>query len=147
MRESQLLNPPAFPNCFVCGPDNPDGLHLHVYRDGEEAVATYTPRATHEGYPERFHGGLVGLLVDEMLVYAGAAQNLWGMTAKVSYSLRSHIPMDAELSLRSRLTKTSSRGYRARVEIRLADGTLAAEGEGMCVVRQDLVPAEQEATA
>jgi len=147
MNEPQLLNPPAFPRCFVCGPDNPDGLHLHVYRDGDEAVARYCPRPTHEGYPERFHGGLVGLLVDEMLVYAGAAQDLWGMTAKVSYSLRAAIPMDAELRLRSRLTKTSSRGYRATVEIRLADGSLAAEGEGMCVLRQDSVPAQQEATA
>jgi len=142
-----VLNPEQFPHCFVCGPNNPDGLHLVVYREGDEAVASYTPRPTHEGYPERFHGGLVGLLVDEMLVYAGAAQDLWGMTAKVSYSLRAHIPMDAELSLRSRLTRAGSRGYRATVEIRFADGTLAAEGEGMCVISQDLAPAEQEATA
>lgn len=146
MSARQVLNPDEFPHCFVCGPDNPDGLHLVVYRDGDEAVATYAPRSTHEGYPERFHGGLVGLLVDEMLVYAGAAQDLWGMTAKVSYALRAHIPMDAELSLRSRLTRAGSRGYRATVEIRLADGTLAAEGEGMCVISQELVPTEREAT-
>ena len=144
--EQDVLNPEAFPHCFVCGPENADGLHLRIYRDGDEAVASYRPRPTHEGYPERFHGGLVGLLVDEMLVYAGAARALWGMTAKVGYTLRAHIPMDAELSLRSRVTQASSRGYRAAVEIRLPDGTLAAEGEGMCVLRPDLVPPEKETT-
>ena len=146
MSERLVLNPKAFPHCFVCGPENPEGLHLTVFKDGEEATATYSPRPTHEGYPERFHGGLVGLLVDEMLVYAGAANELWGMTARVSYSLRAHIPMDAELTLRSRLTQASSRGYRATVEIHLADGTLAAEGDGMCVISKDLDPTMLEAT-
>ncbi len=128
-----LLNPPEYPNCFVCGPANPAGLHLRVHRDGTDAIATYAPTAEQEGYPQRFHGGLVGLLVDEMLVYAGAPHGVWGMTAKVRYWLRRPIPMDAELELRGRLTQRSDRGFRATVSIHLNDGQLAAEGEGMCV--------------
>ncbi len=127
------LNPESFTHCFVCGPDNPHGLGLSIHRDGTDAVARYTPCPHQEGYPERFHGGLVGLLVDEMLVYAGAPHGLWGMTAKVRYQLRRPIPIGTELLLRGRLTQTSSRGFRAVVAIRLPDGTLAAEGEGMCV--------------
>lgn len=128
-----LLNPPEFPQCFVCGPDNPEGLHLRVFRDGTDAVAAYTPRAHQEGYPHRFHGGLVGLLVDEMLVYAGAPHGIWGMTAKVRYWLRLPIPLGSPLALRGRLTQRSDRGFRAVVAIHLPDGQLAAEGEGMCV--------------
>jgi len=137
--ELPVLNPEQFPHCFVCGPANPDGLHLVVRRDGDEAVARWSPSHTHEGYPDHFHGGLVGLLVDEMLVYAGAANGLWGMTAKVSYTLRAPVPMDGEIHLRSRLLSQSSRGYRATVEIRVADDLLAAEGEGLCVIRKDLM--------
>jgi acyl-coenzyme A thioesterase PaaI-like protein len=143
MESLPVLNPAEFPHCFVCGPSNPEGLHLIVHRDGDEAVAVYTPRGTHQGYPGRFHGGLVGLLVDEMLVYAGAARGLWGMTAKVNYSLRAPIGLDDELHLRSRVTSTSSRAFRATVEIRVSGEALAAEGEGLCVMRQDLVPNEQ----
>ena len=128
-----LLNPPEYPNCFVCGPSNPAGLHLRVHRDGADAIATYAPSAHQEGYPQRFHGGLVGLLVDEMLVYAGASHGVWGMTAKVRYWLRRPIPMDAELELRGRLTQRSDRGFRAKVTIHLSDGRLVAEGEGTCV--------------
>lgn len=133
-----MLNPEEFPHCFVCGPKNPDGLHLTVYRDGDDAVATWSPSHTHEGYPNHFHGGLVGLLVDEMLVYAGAAHGLWGMTARVSYTLRAPVPMEGEMHLRGTLVSQSSHGYRATVEIRVADDLLAAEGEGLCVIRKDL---------
>ena len=44
------------------------------------------------GYPDRVHGGLIGMLVDEMLVYAGAPHGMWGMTAKVRYWLRRPSP-------------------------------------------------------
>lgn len=138
MDELPILNPPEYPNCFVCGPDNGQGLGLVVRRDGESAVARYSPRQHEEGYPARFHGGLVGLLVDEMLVYAGAANGLVGMTARVSYRLRKPIPMDAELTLRGRLESSSSRGFKASVEIRLDDGSLAADGTGTCVNYDDL---------
>lgn len=134
--ELPLLNPPEFPHCLVCGPANPDGLHLDIHRDGTDAVARYTPKATQIGYPERVHGGLIGMLVDEMLVYAGAPHGLWGMTAKVRYWLRRPIPTGQELTLRGRLVQQSGRGFRSVVTVHLPDGTLAAEGEGMCVVRE-----------
>jgi hypothetical protein len=129
-----LLNPASFPDCFVCGPANPHGLHLRVHRDGTDAVARYAPEPHHEGYPLHFHGGLVGLLVDEMLVYAGAPHGLWGMTAKVGYRIRRPIPLDEPLGLRARLTQRSGRGFRAVVGIHLADGALAAEGDGTCIL-------------
>src|SRR5665213_1571848 len=56
--ELALLNPPAFPHRFVCGPENPHEVHLRVHRDGTDAVASDPPPAHHEGYPAWFHGGL-----------------------------------------------------------------------------------------
>ena len=136
MEDLPLLNPPACPDCFVCGAANPEGLRLQIRRDGTDAVARFTPRAPHVGYPERVHGGLVGMLVDEMLVYAGAPHGIWGMTAKVRYWLRVPIPVGEELTLRGRLVQRSDRGYRAVVTVHLPGDLLAAEGEGMCVVRE-----------
>ena len=131
----ELLNPPSCPGCFVCGSDNPSGLGLHVYRDGTDAVAVFRPEERFQGYPDRLHGGIVGLLVDEMLVYAGAPHGVWGMTAKVRYWLRKPIPVDGgEITLRGRLIQQSVRGYRAVVSVHVGDD-LVAEGEGMCVVR------------
>ncbi len=131
------LNPPGTTHCFVCGPDNPTGLGLHVFRDGTDAVATWTPDERFQGWSDRLHGGIIGLLVDEMLVYAGAPHDLWGMTAKVRYWLRAPVPLKGvELALRGRLVQRSDRGFRAVVSIHVGD-TLVAEGEGMCVLRND----------
>jgi hypothetical protein len=139
-----LLNPPGFPDCLVCGQDNPEGLHLRIRRDGSDAVARYTPRTTQIGYPGRIHGGLIGMLVDEMLVYAGAPHGVWGVTAKVRYWLRRPIPLGAELRLRSRLVQRNERGFRAVVSIHLPGDVLAAEGEGMCVIREPAAVAAAE---
>jgi hypothetical protein len=128
-----LLNPADFTHCFVCGPDNPHGFRLRIHREGTDALARFTPAPHLEGYPDRFHGGLVGLLVDEMLVYAGAPHGVWGMTATVNYRLRRPIPVGEEMLLRGTMTTGSARGFRASVAVHLADGTLAAEGAGTCV--------------
>lgn len=132
-----LLNPPEITHCFVCGSDNESGLGLHVFRDGTDAVATWTPDERFQGWPDRLHGGIVGLLVDEMLVYAGAPHDLWGMTAKVRYWLRKPVRLEgSELTLRGRLIQTSDRGFRAVVSIHEGE-VLVAEGEGMCVLLPD----------
>jgi hypothetical protein len=52
--------------CFVCGIDNPIGLHLSFYTDDEgRCVARFRPRPEHQGYPGHLHGGLISTLLDE----------------------------------------------------------------------------------
>jgi hypothetical protein len=75
-----------------------------------------------------------------MLVYAGAPHGLWGMTAKVRYWLRRPIPVGEELTLRGRMVQRSDRGFRAVATVHLPGEVLAAEGEGMCVIREAPVP-------
>jgi acyl-coenzyme A thioesterase PaaI-like protein len=130
------LNANETPHCFGCGPANPRGLQLEIFQDGTDAVATFTPTPDLGGWPDRLHGGVIGLLVDEMLVYAGAPHDLWGVTAKVRYWLRKPIAFGDELTLRSRLIQQSERAFRATVAIHLPGEVLAAEGEGMCVLRR-----------
>jgi len=131
----ELLNPPDAAHCFVCGSDNASGLGLHVFRDGTDVVATFIPEERFQGWAGRLHGGVIGLLVDEMLVYAGAPHDLWGMTAKVRYWLRKPIPLEGvELTLRGRLTQRSGQGFRAVVSVHSGE-LLVAEGEGLCVLR------------
>ena len=51
--------------CFVCGIDNPIGLHLHFYTDGEgRCVARFRPKPEHQGYPGHPHGGIISTLLD-----------------------------------------------------------------------------------
>ncbi len=43
--------------CFLCGRENPIGLKLAFFDDGEDrVVAEFTPREEHQGYPGRSMG-------------------------------------------------------------------------------------------
>jgi hypothetical protein len=52
--------------CFVCGIDNPIGLHLHFYTDDEgHYIGRLGPRLEHQGYPGHLGGGIISALLDE----------------------------------------------------------------------------------
>jgi acyl-coenzyme A thioesterase PaaI-like protein len=50
--------------CFVCGIDNPIGLHLRFYTDDKgRCLAQFRPGAEHQGYPGHLHGGTISTLL------------------------------------------------------------------------------------
>ena len=54
-------------HCFGCGRDNPIGLKLDMKMEGDHCVAYFTPKAEHESYGDRMHGGLTSTLLDEVM--------------------------------------------------------------------------------
>jgi hypothetical protein len=59
----QALNEQFLPGntCFGCGLDNPEGMRIRIYRDGDSDTAltgTFDPRVTMGGFPQVVHGGL-----------------------------------------------------------------------------------------
>lgn len=53
-------------NCFGCAPDNPVGLHLEFYEDGDDIVTQWEPSANYQGWSGIIHGGIQALLLDEV---------------------------------------------------------------------------------
>lgn len=70
--------------CFGCGPDNPDGLRIRVFRDDNNPsrlVGRFFPRPTAIGFPHIVHGGLQFTALDcmagwVMLVLRRAGQHV-----------------------------------------------------------------------
>jgi acyl-coenzyme A thioesterase PaaI-like protein len=51
--------------CSLCGIDNPIGLKLRFYTDGEgHCIARFRPKPEHQGFPGQLHGGLISTLLD-----------------------------------------------------------------------------------
>ncbi|MGE5263342.1 MAG: PaaI family thioesterase [Acidobacteriota bacterium] len=118
--------------CFVCGRENPIGFHLTFFADEHGSVhADYTPREEHQGYPGVMHGGLVTALLDELIGRTAIASDLWCMTAKLQVRFRKPVPIGEPLRLRGEITKKGGRLLEGRGEMRLQDGTLVAEAEGV----------------
>ncbi|ABA57931.1 hypothetical protein Noc_1442 [Nitrosococcus oceani ATCC 19707] len=50
--------------CFGCGRENPDGLHVQSFWQGNEAVCFWQPQAAHQGWPGITCGGIIATLID-----------------------------------------------------------------------------------
>ena len=121
--------------CFVCGMQNPIGLKAFFYQDEEgRVVAHFTGKEEHQGYPGVMHGGIVTALLDEVIGRVAIAQDLlWGVTAKLEVRFRRPVPLGQPLTLVGEMTRLRSRTLEAHGEIRLEDGTVAAEAEGVYI--------------
>lgn len=123
-----MLKQPSSSKCFVCGRDNPIGLRMRFFTAEDGCVhADYVPRDEHQGYPGVMHGGLITAMLDEIIGRTALANDLWCMTTKLEVRFRKPVPIGAPLKIIGSITKNSGRLLEGHGEIRLADGSLAAE--------------------
>ena len=65
---NKILNPwrghPRY-NCFGCAPNNPIGLHLEFWEDGDDIVTHWHPEPNYQGWIDTMHGGILSTLIDE----------------------------------------------------------------------------------
>lgn len=120
--------------CFICGVENPVGLHLHIYEIEPGVVETsYTPPEHFQGYPGVLHGGIVGAIIDEI---AGRThmgndpQNPRFMfTAKLEVKYRKNVPIGRRLKIIGKAGRSKSRSAEAWAGIFDAEtNELYAEG-------------------
>jgi acyl-coenzyme A thioesterase PaaI-like protein len=120
--------------CLVCGLKNPFGLHAAFYElDNSELLAIFKPRAEHQSYPGRLHGGIISTILDETIGRAILLESdgvVWGVTIELQVRFKKSVPLDKQLRVVGRITKNSSRFFEGDGELLLHDGTVAAEGHG-----------------
>jgi uncharacterized protein (TIGR00369 family) len=114
--------------CFVCGIENPIGLKLSFYENEQgQVIAPFTPREEHQGYPGVMHGGLTTALLDEVIGRVAMSRDLWMVTARMEVKFRHPVPIGRPLTVVGEMTRLRGRVMQAQGEIRLEDGTVAAE--------------------
>ena len=119
-----------YAGCFVCGDENPEGLRIKFYSDGDRAVAEYVADPRYQGYRGIFHGGLVSTLLDEIMAKAVLARKRYCMTAEMTVRYRKAIPVGEKLHLIGHVTATRGRILETTGEIQAADGTVYATSTG-----------------
>ena len=74
--------------CFGCGPNNPIGLRLTFAWNGGRYETRWTPQRLHQGWAGRTHGGMIALVLDEMLSRAAlTTHGLHWVTAELTTRL------------------------------------------------------------
>jgi acyl-coenzyme A thioesterase PaaI-like protein len=69
-------------------------------------------------------------MLDELIGRTAIALDIWCMTVKLDVRFLKPVPIGEPLTLKGEITKKSSRLLEGRGELRLSDGTLAAEATG-----------------
>lgn len=134
MSETTLLD---FPHCFVCGSQNPTGLHVTFDRDGQRGCrAEYTAGGNHVGWPGLMHGGLLFTLMDEAVAWAVCYAGLRGVTGKAETRFRRPVTVGTRLVITGEVVDHARKAVRARSEIRRADdpSQLVADMDAMIVL-------------
>lgn len=128
---------PGFPQpnsrlCFACGLENPAGLRLRFYDDGQTTVTTdFVVADHHQGYPGIAQGGIVAAILDEAggrTVMIGAPNRLF-VTVKLEVKYRRPVPTGTPLRAVGRLLRLKSRLATAQAEIRTPAGEVLAEAD------------------
>ncbi|MDX1663486.1 MAG: PaaI family thioesterase [Candidatus Promineifilaceae bacterium] len=121
---------PSANDCFVCGRHNPRGLGMTFYDNGvDEVSATYAVPAVYQGYPGIVHGGIVAAILDEAVgrVALIGDHHHFMMSVRLEIKYRQPVPTETPLTVSGRIIRLRGRLGRAAGEIRLPDGTVAAE--------------------
>lgn len=120
-------------NCFACGPENENGLHLTFARDGDGVRGETTLTAAFQGWKEVAHGGIAMTLLDEAMAHAAAFAGHRGMTASMNVRFRKPVPIGKPLTLRGRVAWQRSKVIGLEASVSDAAGTVLIDGEGKFV--------------
>lgn len=131
--------------CFICGMENPVGLHLHIYETAPgEVESTYIAPEHFQGYPGVLHGGIVAAIIDEISGRAHMGSDpmdpRFMFTARLEVKYRKNVPLGKLLKVIGKAGKSKARYAEAWAGIYNAEtGELLAEGNTLLID----VPAEQ----
>lgn len=122
--------------CWGCGADNPDGLQLKSFWNGDTGVAEWLPHNEHAAGPRHIlNGGIIATLLDCHGVCTaiatayrldrreiGTAPEIWYATASIAVEYLRPAPLDALISLSAHAVATEDR-------VSTVDCVLEADGK------------------
>jgi len=121
-------------HCFGCGPENPDGLRIRSFVEGDGAVCRFRPSPAHMAGPTHvLNGGIIATVIDCHSVctaiadlYRSAGREvgegapIWAVTASMKVDYLAPTPIGEVAELRARVMERD--GRKRRVACTLVSG-------------------------
>ncbi|HLH69125.1 MAG TPA: PaaI family thioesterase [Candidatus Dormibacteraeota bacterium] len=120
--------------CFGCGRHNPDGLQMSFERVGEESVCELEVAERFQSWQGLVHGGVIALMLDEAVGWAGWQAGFPGLTGRLEVRYRQPLRPGERVRVVGRVERVrrSLVDASARVE-RVADGARIAEASATLI--------------
>ena len=86
-------------NCFACCPQNPYGLKMEFYEDGDDLVCIWKSGDNYQGWLKTLHGGIQATLMDELGGWLiNRKLQTAGMTTQLTMKYRNQVMMSPSRS-------------------------------------------------
>ncbi len=120
--------------CFACGEKNPIGMHLKFTVNGDRIETRYIFPKELQGYKDTVHGGMISLLLDEVMVNLPWLKlKVPVVSAEIRVRLKSPLKVGEEVIAKAYIKKQKGRIFVIKGEIiKGKTGELIAEGESIC---------------
>lgn len=123
--------------CFVCGENNPKGLKLKFFLDGEKVCTEFMPTETYQGWPGILHGGITGTILDEVMSQCVQTLGYNGLTARLEIRYKCSIPVDKKVRFEAWINRRKGPLFEIEGQAVLEDGKVAAEAKSRFMITAD----------
>lgn len=133
-RKNEILK---YDNCFICGDKNLCGVQAKFYFDGKEATTEIVAGEQFEGYKGIYHGGVISSLLDEVMIKAILATDIFAVTAEMTVKYIKPVRVGEKLVFKGKVTKEKGRLYFTEGVAQSENGEIFATATGKYIKAGD----------
>ena len=126
--------PPHHPRCLGCGPENPHGHHLQVWREGDVVRAEHVFDERHVGAPGIAHGGAVATVLDDLFGFLLYGIGEPAVTRHLEVGYRAPVLLGTQYLLEAGVQRREGRKLFVRGQGTDERGALVVEATAVFVV-------------
>ena len=120
-------------NCFGCAPNNPIGLHMEFFEEGDDVICFWRPQEHYQGWIGVLHGGIISTLIDETAGWVVTRKlQTAGLTSRLSVNFRKSLSAsEPQITVRAHIAEHKRNFVTIQVTVENAKNEVCAEGEAV----------------
>ena len=126
--------PAHHPQCLGCGPDNPHGHHMHVWREQDRVRTRHVFDDRHVGAPGIAHGGAVATVLDDLFGFVLYVVGDLAVTRHLEVGYRAPVRLGVPYLLEAGLNRRENRKLFVSARGVDEDGALVVEAKAVFIV-------------
>lgn len=118
-------------NCFGCSPDNPIGVHMEFFEDGDDIISFWKPQTHYQGWIDTMHGGILCTLIDEIAGWVIFRKlQTSGMTTHLEIRYKKPVmTTEPQITLRAHIAEQRRNLVTIEVTLENSKGEICTEGK------------------
>lgn len=119
--------------CLCCGDKNPMGFKMKFRFEEEKILSEVVIPKEYQGFNNVVHGGILGTLLDELMVNLYWLKGIKAVTVEYQVRLKAPCPTNTKVLLSAWPLEERRSLHYVMADARLEDGTVVAEATAKCM--------------